>query len=303
MAKFVPDVNSKRWVVIAPGRSARPKEEDKDIIGETVITSEADEFPMKDGYHHSDDCPFCYGNEDRTPPEIYRWGKSDPHDSNWIVRVVPNKYPITDLHEVIIHSPDHLLDIPQFPPDHVEVIIKVYQERYQALREHGQVIIFNNVGEDAGASLRHPHTQIVDVPHHLTLDVLTIEAVNNLIVEKEQFVAWAPDFSQWPWEVWIAPKHCCQREHDKGPACFFGGIGDDQIPEFARLLQDMLQRLLKSFPKMNYNYYIYPGECWYLRIIPRLIHRAGFEMGTGLRVNIADPADVARHLQENGNSQ
>lgn len=300
MAKFVPDVNSKRWIVIAPSRSARPSDQNHGKKNEEKLEAEKEEFPMENGYHRSDSCPFCYGNEHQTPPEVYRWGRNDPHDKNWIVRVVPNKYPITDLHEVIIHSPDHILDIPQLPKEHVEIILMVYRERYQALKPRGQVIIFNNVGEDAGASLRHPHTQIVVVPHQISLDVLTIEPVNNLIDENEEFFAWSPDFSQWPWEVWIAPKICCQREHEKTPACYFGGIRDEQIPYLAEILQDMLKRLQKNLPKMSYNFYIYPGECWYLRIMPRIIHRAGFEMGTGLRVNIADPKEVAETLRENG---
>jgi UDPglucose--hexose-1-phosphate uridylyltransferase len=304
MAKFVPDVNSRRWVVISPGRGVRPHDEEKskDVKGEASISSEEEIYPLRGEYHHDEKCPFCYGNEHMTPPEVYRWGRNDPHDQNWIVRVVPNKYPITDIHEVIIHSPDHIMDIPQFPLDHIEVILRVYKERYEALKPRGQVIIFNNMGTQSGASLRHPHSQIVVVPYQITLDVLTIEPVNNVIREGDQFVAWAPDFSQFPWEVWIAPKYCCQGKHEKSPKCFFGGIPDDLVSELAKFLQETLQRLLKRFPKMNYNYYIYPGECWYLRIIPRLIHRAGFEMGTGLLVNIADPKDVAEELKNNGGS-
>jgi UDPglucose--hexose-1-phosphate uridylyltransferase len=303
MAKFVPDVNTRRWVVIAPSRSSRPQDKDKDIDGEEKAVTPEEEFPEKDGYHHSDSCPFCYGNEERTPPEIYRWGKNDPHDDHWIVRVVPNKYPITDIHEVIVHSPDHVIDIDRFPVEHVEVLYRVYRQRYNELKDRGQVIIFVNVGEDSGASLRHPHSQIVVVPRQINLDVVAIEPIGNIIEEGENFNAWSPDFSQWPWEVWIAPKVCCQREHDKGERCYFGGIADEQIPEFSRFVQSMIQRLLKRFPGASYNYYIYPGECWYLRLIPRLVHRAGFELGTGLSVNIADPTDVAEELSKNGRLQ
>lgn len=296
MAKFVPDIKTRRWVVIASARSSRPKDENHDITHEEPSLEE--QFPKKDGYHHSEDCPFCLGNEGRTPPEIYRWGRKDPHDHDWVVRVVPNKYPITDLHEVIIHSPDHVIDIDRFDLEHLEIVIKVYRERYNDLKENGQVIIFVNVGPESGASLRHPHSQVVIVPHQINLDVLSIEPVGNVIEEGEHYMAWSPDFSQWPWEVWIAPKLCCQREHDKGERCYFGGIGDGQIPELARLLQSLVKSLLSRFPDMSYNYYIYPGQCWYLRLIPRIIHRAGFELGTGLSVNIADPTMVAEELKK-----
>lgn len=300
MAKFVPDVNTSRWVIIAPTRSTRPHEEDKDIDALKLQKQKEEENPKQNGYHSSEKCPFCFGHEDRTPPEIYRWGKNGPNDPEWRVRVVPNKYPITDIHEVIIHSPDHILDIPTFPIEQVEVLLRVYKERFNALREKGQVIIFNNVGEASGASLQHPHSQVVVVPRQINIDVLTIEPVENVIVESGNYIAWAPDFSQWPWEVWIASKFCTQREHQKSQACFFGGIRDENINEFAGILQDMIQRLIKRFPTMSYNFYIHPGQCWYLRLIPRLVRRAGFELGTGLNVNIIDPADVAEDLRKNG---
>lgn len=301
MAKFVPDVNTRRWVVIAPARTARPKDKDQDINrGQPPAPQPVEELPKRNGYSFSENCPFCYGNEQRTPPEIYRWGRKDPHDPDWVVRVVPNKYPITDIHEVIIHSPDHLIDIDSFPQEHVEIIFRVYRERYNDLKDNGQVIIFVNVGSQSGASLKHPHSQVVVVPHQINLDVLSIEPVGNVVEEGEHFTAWSPDFSQWPWEVWIAPKSCCQREHQKGEQCYFGGIRDEQIPELARMLQSMLKRLLTRFPDMSYNFYIFPGECWYLRLIPRLVHRAGFELGTGLSVNIADPTTVAQELRKNG---
>ncbi len=63
-----------------------------------------------------------------------------------------------------------------------------------------------------------------------------------------------------------------------------------------------LAKLLdKKFKKENdvpYNFYIYHGSDWYLRIIPRLIHRAGFELGTGLSVNIVDPTNAAKEYKE-----
>lgn len=297
MAKYVPDVRTRRWVIVVPSRSARPQDQDVDI-NDKIQQELEEKFPEKDGYHYSEECPFCYGNEDRTPPELYRWGKQDPHDQEWLVRVIPNKYPITDLHEVIIHSPDHVNDIPEFPLEHVEILFRVYRERYNKLKEHGQVIIFVNVGTESGASLRHPHSQVVVVPHQINLDVVSIEPVGNVIKEGDKFISWSPDFSQWPWEVWIAPKECCEAEQEKDDENFFGDITDEQIPELARTVQMMLQRIMQRFPYMSYNFYIYPGSNWYLRLIPRIVHRAGFELGTGLSVNIADPTMVAEELKK-----
>lgn len=301
MAKYVPDVNTRRWVVISPTRSSRPDEVKEEASAEAILEDKREKYPQQNGFHFSEKCAFCFGHEDQTPPEIYRWGKHGPQDREWVVRVVPNKYPITDIHEVIIHSPDHILDIQTFSQEQVEVLIRVYKERYNNLRDKGQVLIFNNAGEVSGASLEHPHSQVVVVPKQISLDVLTMEPVENVIEEREHFIAWAPDFSQWPWEVWIANRQWGKGEYQQTTsASYFGEIGDEQISEFAGILQSMIQRLMRKFPSMSYNYYIYPGQEWYLRLIPRLVTRAGFELGTGLNVNIADPAMVAEELRKNG---
>ena len=99
MAKFVPDIKTQRWIVISPVRQARPDEE-REMAKPRV-------------------CPFCEGNEKETPPEILRIGVGEKDTPGWKIRVVPNKFPITDIHEVIIHSPDHNKDIEDFALMHI----------------------------------------------------------------------------------------------------------------------------------------------------------------------------------------
>lgn len=287
MAKYVPDVKTQRWIVIAPWRALRPNQ--------TREIEKSSDVTVKDGRSFRPDCPFCFGNEGMTPPEVYRWGKSSPSDKDWLVRVVPNKFPITDVHEVIIHSPDHRLDIAELPLSHVEILLKVYRERYQALSSSGIVLIFNNKGVLSGESLLHPHSQVVVVSKQIKLDALSLEPVRNVVTEDKMFVVYCPDFSQWPYEVWIAKKSCCEEHHS--PGCLFGAISDEEISHLAPLLQNTIQKLSAKFKDLSYNYYIYPHGCWYLRIIPRLAERAGFELGTGLSVNVADPSKVAEELR------
>jgi galactose-1-phosphate uridylyltransferase len=70
-------------------------------------------------------CPFCPGNENKTPPEVMRFPSNTAEP--WAVRVIPNKFSalsgslqltrsVNDVwrriegfgfHEVIIDSPDH----------------------------------------------------------------------------------------------------------------------------------------------------------------------------------------------------
>lgn len=281
MAKFVPDIKTSRWVIISPQRVGRPGAEEIGKKGEKKV------------------CPFCSGNEAETPPEVFRVGEGEPNKSGWQVRVVPNKFPITDMHEVIIHSPDHQKDIIDFSHAEVVTIFKVYRQRFLAHEQDGQVIIFCNHGKLAGASLEHPHSQLVVIPHQINLDTLSLEPAGNTVKETDHFIAYCPDFSQWPYEVWLAPRRSASRGKllEAGERKF-GEITDGELEDLVRLLQGILKKLNTIFPDFYYNYYIYPGEQWYLRIIPRLVDRAGFELGTGLSVNIKDPTEAARKLRE-----
>lgn len=287
MPKFVPDIKTRRWLVVAPMRAFRPQDLREVEDPKKVI--------FRNGYFFRDDCPFCFGNEKMTPPEVYRWGKTYSTDPLWLVRVVPNKYPITDLHEVIIHSPDHKKDIADLPQEHVEILFKVFRERFRSLSKNGQVLIFNNKGPASGESLVHPHSQVVVIPKQINLDVLPLEPVKNVVFETPSLVSYCPEFSQWPYEVWIAKKECLKPGHQ--PGCLFGSLSDPEIWELGQILHKVLRRLFNLFPNLSYNFYISPVGCWYLRIIPRLTERAGFELGTGLHVNIVDPEDAAKSLR------
>lgn len=288
MAKFVPDVTTNRWIIIAEGRSRRPKDTGKS---------------QQTGVNKI--CVFCPGFEKLSGSEVYRLGPGEPNTSGWQVRVIANKYPITDFHEVIIHSPDDKKDIDSLPLEHVHKILLTFRDRYNFHSKNGHVLIFNNVGEAAGASISHPHSQLVVIPKQINLDVLAFEPIINTVVESVHFTVFCPDFSQWPFEVWIAPKK-------RGE--YFGQISQEAIGDLASVLQDTLKRLIfhltagqhfhPGVPMVTfkdgpaYNFYIHHGQDWYIRIIPRLVHRAGLELGTGLSVNIVDPVDAAETLKQ-----
>lgn len=282
MAKYVPDIGSRRWVIISPRRKTRPDQG----------ASRAEALAKA--------CPFCPGNEAATPTEVYRIGPGEKDSQGWLVRVVPNKYPITDTHEVIIHSPDDENDVESLPLEQVTRVLTCYRDRYRAHDSDGQVLIFCNHGFAAGASLKHPHAQLVVIPRQINLDAVAREPVANVVEENNFFITYCPDFSQWPFEVWIAPKV----EDGK-----FGSIPDSQLSDLAAVFQGALRRIkaaqdqgyFRSVHEQGvfvYNYYFYHGENWFIRITPRFIHRAGFELGTGLSVNVADPTEASRVLKE-----
>ncbi|MEO6508541.1 MAG: DUF4931 domain-containing protein [Patescibacteria group bacterium] len=274
MSTYIPDISSLRWVIVSPKRVDRP-----------------DEYSNK-----VKRCPFCPGNEDMSVNEALRFGGGEKDKPGWTLRVIPNKYPITDYHEIVIHSPDEEKDFADFEIPQIELIFKAYRDRYNFYKKKGNVLIFCNHGEHAGASVRHPHSQIVVIPHQITLDTLVREPLNNIVQESQSFNLYCPEFSQWPYEVWLAPKK---------EGGIYGDITDEEIQEVSQMLQSMVLKLKKIYEDrplstlpFGFNFYIYPKENWYLRIIPRFIHKAGFELGTGLNVNIVDPKTAALDLKD-----
>jgi UDPglucose--hexose-1-phosphate uridylyltransferase len=186
------------------------------------------------------------------------------------------------------------------PLEQVTKILTCYRDRYRAHEGDGQVLIFCNHGVQAGASLTHPHSQLVVVPKQINLDSLSREPLNNIIEDYDGFVTYCPDFSQWPYEVWIAPKE---------ETSLFGDTQDQQLSLLAGVLQRTLKKIGAVYrtshirPKDHsadafvFNYYISHGQNWFIRIVPRFIHRAGFELGTGLNVNVIDPTEAANELR------
>jgi UDPglucose--hexose-1-phosphate uridylyltransferase len=161
-----------RWVIISTERGRRPNNWNN---GQET---------KRNGF-----CPFCYGNEDKTPPEItaVRNSGSKANAPGWQVRVVPNKFPALQIegdlnrqgvglydrmsgigaHEVIIETPEHSMSIADLDYGHFENVLMVYRERLVDLTKDTRfryILIFKNHGRVAGASLEHTHTQLVATP-------------------------------------------------------------------------------------------------------------------------------------------
>ncbi len=161
-----------RWVIISTERSRRPTNFVPATRGKST------------GF-----CPFCPGNEDKTPPAVYA-ARSDQGPTNapgWTVRVVPNKFPALQIeggldrhgeglydrmngvgaHEVVIESPDHQLELADLPVAHIHQVLLAYRERIIDLHKDKRlryVLIFKNHGEQAGATLEHTHSQLIAMP-------------------------------------------------------------------------------------------------------------------------------------------
>lgn len=289
MSRFIHNLKFNRWVIIAPKRGERPE-----------VAKEEAPTP----------CPFCVGQEalNTTLFAIGSGGVGKDYQGNlqvakWKVRVIANKFPLTAYHEVIIHSPDHKKDIADLDLRQVEMILWAFRERfnYHLSSGHGQVVIFDNHDFHAGASLDHPHSQLVVVPWEIELDNSPPEPVENVVTETDHFRLYCPNFSPWPYEVWLAPK-VSRRS--------FGDITESELVDCARILKKLLGVVVTKFSQEStlrkhhgttevpYNFYIFHGDDWYLRVIPRLIHPAGFELGSGVGVNIVDPPQAAKEYKQ-----
>jgi len=157
-------------VLVATARGMRPRKEE-------------DPAP-RDTRKHVETCPFCLGNEDKTPPTI----SSYPEGKQWDIRVVENLYPVLGenstqdnltfglqqtiegygRHEVIIDHPSHGIAIHEMSTDHLALIFKCYQDRIRSLYESDSrlkyILAFKNFGPAAGASIPHTHSQIIAMP-------------------------------------------------------------------------------------------------------------------------------------------
>ncbi|OPX29567.1 MAG: galactose-1-phosphate uridylyltransferase [Candidatus Omnitrophica bacterium 4484_171] len=293
-----------------------------------------------------DKCPFCYGHEHLTPPEIEAISedKRAPNTPGWRVRVVPNKFPalmiegdldksgvgLYDIsngvgaHEVIIDSPDHFKGLSDLDDKQVEYIIKTYRSRSLDLRKDRRfkyILIFKNVGAQAGASLEHNHSQLIALPmvpknvkdevkgsrHYyefrgrcIFCDIMEYEldVEKRVVLETDNFLAFCPLSSRFSFEVWIIPKkHLID----------FGAITDEEIAALSKVMKEVIGRLKKVLGEHPYNYIIHTspvntdfhvGYHWHIEIMPKLTRVAGFEWGSGFYIVFTPPEVAAKYLRE-----
>lgn len=330
MGELRRDAVTGRWVVVATERAKRP----------TDFTKAGTAEPPED----RESCPFCPGHEMMTPLEVLavRPPGSPPNTPGWQVRVFPNKYPAFEsgpdvpaggiltprqpaegAHEVIVHSPDHDLNLATMPPEEVELVLQVYRHRYVTNCEDPQVkyvhVILNH-GRGSGASLEHSHSQLFGVPlvpvelaeelegaadwHSRSGTCVFCDMAreelklgDRVAGASERFVVLAPFASRFPFELWILP-----REHQPS----FDMIDEEQFEDLARMLGDVLRRYRDRFDDPPVNYWIHTAPCddasyphyhWHLEVLPRLSTLGSFELGTGMMINVTTPEAAAEFLK------
>ena len=324
MSELRQDPIAGTWVIVAPERAARPLDFRRP--------------PPQPAARES--CPFCAGREEMTPPEI----ASIRDDKGWRIRVVPNRYPALRVeedwrenndgvlasmpgvgaHEVVIEGPEHVLSLTELPPERVAEAVGMYRSRLRDLKRdfrlaHG--LVFKNVGERAGASLEHVHSQIIATPvvpervHsefercagilRATRRCRPCELVERelkdgvrVVEESARFAVVSPWAAKAPFET-----HIVTKEH----GAHFEAIDDAAVAEVAGLLRSALRRVERALDSPAYNvlYHTAPlngaspeGWHWRIEIIPRIAGVAGLEWGTGFFINTVPPEKAAAYLRD-----
>jgi UDPglucose--hexose-1-phosphate uridylyltransferase len=260
--------------VVAPGRAKRPG------------AFPQLEPPPDPG--ELDECPFCAGREDRTPPETLRL----PAEGDWQVRVVPNLYPAFERQEVVVHTPEHLRSIAELSSEQLALVAEAWRSRASAARAEGfpYVHAIVNEGKAAGASLPHTHSQLVwlrEPPPAVSLEgAMDAVAEGEPVLEEEGLVALCPAVSADPYEVRVAP---ASREPDAFASPLLAGALD--------MAADVLRRLRAVEPGAPVNLWLHDGPWWHIDIVPRLRVAAGIELGAGIHVNPLPPEEAAARLR------
>lgn len=297
-----------RWVIVSENRGKRP-----------------DDFsPAKKGKQSS--CVFCKGHEMQNPPDVYRSGK----DGNWKIRVFPNKFPAVNpkggsiirvhnvyyestgdhgAHEVIIETPKHGVNFGDLKKKDLVNIFKTYSLRINELNKDPAAkytCLFKNQGKDAGASINHPHSQLISFAMIPPLVAEKLEAIKGYshcpycdIIKKEKnssrrcyennsFFSFSPYASRFNYEIWVFPK-----KH----ILTFNDFDDAMYSDLAEILKKICKRLERENIDFDIVWYYSPkgkDMHFHLEVMPRVAIWAGFEIGFGLTINTVSPESAAK---------
>src|SRR5882724_9818045 len=317
-----------RWVIIATERARRPS----DFAAEPVRP-------------RASVCAFCEGPESQTPPEILagRAPDSRPNGPGWSYRVVPNKFPALRIegelepageglfdrmngvgaHEVVIETPEHTASLASLPVAAVADVLVAFRERLRDLKKDPRleyVLVFKNHGEPAGASLEHPHSQLIATP---IIPIMVTEELagsqqywqrkercvwcdvirqdrrdrRRVVAESGGFIVLEPFAPRFPFETWILPvRHRSAFEES----------GVEELRGLAEMVGTFLRRMNRALGSPPFNFMLHTAPLregaveyfhWHLEIIPKLTRVAGYEWGSGFFINPAPPEDAAEALR------
>lgn len=317
-------------VVIEPERAGRPRDfrRTPDEVAEDTA------------------CPFCLGNEDQTPPS--RLELALPGEGHWEVRAFANKFPALvalpdddgpvelqapwpyagttgfGAHEVIVETPRHDETLADYSPAHSALLADAIAYRVKVWREDGRFaasIIFRNFGRAAGASLAHPHMQIIALPR--VPDLLVRELGNfaqhaleggrcvlcdtvkaddtgdRIVFDDGVTVVHSPWAAPVPYFMRVSPRRCMDTIVDATA---------EERASFGAALVAAARAIRGLFGDAAFNVIVHDSPYsaqraglpfhWHAEILPRASEQAGFEWGSGIYLNVVDPDAAAASLRD-----
>jgi len=327
------DIVSKDWVVIATGRGKRPGQFKKDKREKVKVSKKK--------------CPFCNIETQLPPTLVYR--KSVKVEGNkipkgWTTIVIPNLYPAVlpaktlneqteggiykkinaaGFHEVVVTT-EHDKPVALFSQRRVKELMDVYQSRYLSLKKEkfvNYISIFHNHGKEAGASIAHPHSQILTTPlidAGLRRTLETSEkyfkekgkcinclmndwerkAKKRIVFENDNFLVICPFASKVAFEMIITPKKHLSHFED---------ITEEEKEDLAEAFRQAMLRLYKGLNDPPFNFYLHTSPCdnkeysfyhWHWTILPKTTTPAGFEFGTGMEISVVEPEKATEFLKK-----
>lgn len=312
-----------RWVTVVPSRANR-----------------STDFAPRAQQVESDperSCPLCPGAEREEAPLVE---SVDAH-GNWKMRVIPNRYPAFEgdeslavrnlgpvhvmaeasgTHEVFVFQPEHSKRLDMFSDEVIAELMATLKGRLVAHANtpnirYTQAIV--NHGREAGASLAHPHGQLLGLPF-VPGEILeeeraferfkggcivctTAEAEANaerFVLDNEHATVICPFWSSSPYEMLIMPKSHKQHLSDSS---------DDELTGVGLAIRDALAHLVKTLGDIAFNIVFHTAPShhtgmyhWHVHLFPKLTTTAGFERGTGVMINIVAPEHAASELRKAG---
>jgi len=315
------------WVVIAPERAKRPQDF---MIPKSVKVVDKNKCPFcvgSEGYKANEKIQQAsteniYVIENRFPAFVEEESKASVrsfYPESGFYRARPS---VGD-HEVIVVK-NHDILLMHFTKDLMNELLEVIRGRYLWMKEHERVTyimpIYNH-GAEAGASIEHPHAQIFasgvmantvgreiegsdryfgingecvfcDIIRHETKEKARI------VFENENFISITFFAARFPFEVWIYPK-----KHESQ----FELTSKHSMKQFSDVLMETLYAIDKTLDNPPLNMYIHTLPTttsdsasfhWHLEIIPRVSNYGGFELGSGVVIDVMSPEEAADYLKE-----
>jgi len=278
-SEFRQDLVTGDWIVIAPGRASRPQDIIKKISKKRVRAPKST-CPLENPQKHGNGTPILkYENRE---------------NGEWELQVIPNKFPAVDHkkslsssvkrgpywtfpgigHHDLIITRDHDENFPKLDLFQARNVFWAYQERYKMLAKEkfiAYVSMFHNWGPKAGASIYHPHYQMMAIPvvppsikrsldgslkyyknHrkcvHCDMIDWEMKDKNRVVYMNDNAIVFNPFVSREPFEIRVFP-----RQH----LPYFEDTSEGVIRDIVKALQFVLKNFEKNLHDPDYNFFIH----------------------------------------------